>query len=135
MVKKFYGLAALIVLIDQLTKHLVDQFVSVPVDLGLFSIILVKNTGAGFGILQGQRILLVLITIAVIFVLAYYLNTAKEYGLAVILGGAVGNLIDRIFLGHVIDFISFGFWPAFNIADTAITIGVAMVMWNQFRKK
>ncbi|MFO7711058.1 MAG: signal peptidase II [Candidatus Woesearchaeota archaeon] len=134
MVKYLYGLAALIVLVDQITKLLI-RFLDSPIDLGLFTINYVENYGAGFGILQGHRILLILITIAVVAVLTYYINTVKDYGIAIILGGAIGNLIDRIFLGYVIDFIDFGFWPAFNIADSAITIGAALVIWDQFRNK
>ncbi|MAG60238.1 signal peptidase II [archaeon] len=137
MVNKFYSIAAIIVVIDQLLKYIVRQFVTVAIPLtSFFSISNIQNTGAGFGILPGQRILLILISLIVIVVIIKYFK--KEKGLAqvswaLILGGAVGNVIDRILFGSVTDFLAFSFWPAFNVADMAVTVGVIILLWQYWK--
>ena len=88
----------------------------------------VQNTGIGFGLWQGHNALVIWLTIIFLGVIIYYLNEIVENkNIAVLagllIGGAVGNLMDRIFMGFVRDFIAFTFWPAFNVADAAITIG------------
>ena len=92
-------------------------------------IVLIKNTGAGFGILKNQTFFLGIISLIVaVTLIVYYKKIPKEkisqILFALFLGGVIGNLIDRFFRGYVIDFISFSFWPAFNIADSALTIAV-----------
>src|SRR3989338_742165 len=102
-----------IVFLDQLTKYLI-----------------LKNTGAGFGILKNFNFLLIMISIAVIGIIFYYFKKIKENQLllqvlaAFILGGALGNLIDRARLGYVVDFLDFRIWPVFNIADSFVTVGI-----------
>jgi signal peptidase II len=126
------------VVLDQITKLIV--YLNNPkIDLKLFEITFVKNTGAGFGILQGQTIWLVLISLAVVVtILLNYNKIAKmsyaQYLFALFLGGVIGNLIDRAFRGYVIDFINFRFWPAFNIADACISIaviGLIIYFWKK----
>ena len=85
------------------------------------------NTGAGFSILQGKQIFLIVFSIIALGVIVYYYKQTPRKWVpftAMIFGGALGNLIDRIAYGYVIDFISFSFWPSFNVADIAVTFGV-----------
>jgi len=131
----FFGIAFLVIFLDQLTKYLVKSNLSlgqsIPVIKNFFSITLIKNFGIGFGMLNSPaaRWILVCITIVIIGIILYYYKQIPEKYLvliaaALVLGGAIGNLIDRILLGFVIDFLDFTVWPAFNIADSAVTIGV-----------
>ena len=130
----FSVLAISIVIIDQITKFIVLKG-KPDVNLGILKINLVQNTGAGFGILKGWPLLLALVSLIVAAgVIFYYKKIPKKmlpqvlFGL--FLGGVVGNGIDRLFRSYVIDFIDFGWWPAFNIADAAITISViGLVIW------
>ncbi len=133
------SLSGIIVILDQLTKYLVEQarpnFQVIP---GFFSLTYVRNAGAAFGILQGQKFLLVgvsLIAMAILLFLLFYEHEKRKgllLALALILGGTFGNLIDRVRLSYVIDFLLFYVkqyrWPAFNIADTAISIGVGILI-------
>ncbi len=121
-----------IILLDQLTKYIVSKYISlnqsIPVIKNILHLTYIKNTGAGFGILKGQNTALIFISLIIIGVILFYFDRiTKEWQIhvpiALILGGAISNLIDRIFLDHVIDFIDFRIWPAFNIADSCITIG------------
>jgi signal peptidase II len=125
-VKKFYLLALIIVLFDQATKYLVLYF-KPAINLGLLKINFVKNTGAGFGILKDQTGILLLISfIVALSIIFFYSKIPKDkfsqVFFSLFLAGTVGNLLDRLILRYVIDFIDFGFWPAFNIADSAISI-------------
>ena len=115
--KTFYAIAILIIFLDQLSKYFVKTYFTYT-----------TNTGAAFGILQGQRTFLIFITIIILGVIFYY---AKLHPIALgfLFGGAIGNLIDRIFLGRVIDFIDLGFWPSFNIADSSNTLGVGILLF------
>tara|TARA_Y100000310_G_scaffold225672_1_gene227690 strand:+ start:490 stop:894 length:405 start_codon:yes stop_codon:yes gene_type:complete len=115
--KIFYSIALLIVILDQLSKYFVKNYFPYT-----------TNTGAAFGILQGQRTFLIFITIIILGVIFYH---AKHYPIALgfLFGGAISNLIDRIFLGKVIDFIDLGFWPSFNIADSSNTLGVGILLF------
>ena len=100
----------------------------------LLHIVHVTNSGAAFGILQGQTVFLIVTSIlGVAAIVLYYVSPPLEHGLlraalGLQLGGAAGNLIDRIRLGEVTDFINFEFWPAFNVADASITIGVVAIL-------
>lgn len=131
----FFGIAFLVVVIDQLTKFAVTSALSfsesVVILNNFFYFTLIKNFGIGFGLLNNpaSRWILILTTIIIMgIILYYYQDLPKKYlpvvSTSLILGGAVGNLIDRFLFGFVIDFIDFRFWPAFNIADSAVTIGV-----------
>ena len=145
----FLGLALCVVGLDQLTKWAVrtnlDFGESIPED-GLLRIVHFTNSGAAFGMFQGAGPLLALTSIIGMVAIAVYLfnpgfaHPAVRAGLALMLGGAVGNLIDRVRMGEVTDFIKVPHWPAFNVADSAITVGVvfliaAMIWTNEGTKK
>jgi len=137
------SISIIIVILDQITKTLIRKYFSLHQSIPLIKNILhftyIRNTGAGFGILQQQNIFLIFISLIIIGVILYnFKKIIKEkpihIPLALILGGAVGNLIDRIFIGYVIDFVDFRIWPAFNVADSAITIGAVWLMFYFWKK-
>lgn len=131
-----------IVGLDQYTKKLVvvlmNEKSEVPIIKGFFNIVYTENYGAGFSILQNQRILLILVPIIVVCVIIGYLFIKKNLSkfeiasLLFIAGGAIGNLIDRAFKGYVVDFLDFIFfgyhYPSFNVADSFITVGAIMLI-------
>jgi len=131
--------AVLIVVIDQITKYLFwSNGRNYEIVEGFFNITLVKNAGAAFGVFQGGRVFFVAASV-VAAVLITYLGVklpredrARRIWLGLILGGAIGNLIDRIRFGEVVDFIQIGFrghyWPVFNVADIGVTVGATMPM-------
>jgi signal peptidase II len=138
--------AGLILLLDQITKYYVDSSMrlhaSIPVIDGFFSITYVRNPGAAFGFLAGasplfRSIFFVAVTVLAIILALHYVwkSGDKEpclmFALSLIISGAVGNLIDRIRLGEVIDFldvyIGSSHWPAFNVADSAISVGAVIL--------
>jgi signal peptidase II len=133
----FFAVVGLVVVLDQVTKYLVRANLalgeSVP-DEGPLRITYVTNTGAAFGILQGQTVFLVVTTFfGLAAILLYYLYPPMEHGvlrvaLSLQLGGAVGNLADRVRVGRVTDFIDVGPWPSFNVADSSIVVGVAVII-------
>ena len=136
---KALALVSGVVVLDQLLKqwalHLAEPITIIP---GVFSLALATNTGSAFGILQNQNLLLAILSFLVIGLLGYYYfrgdGSLSRPGLLLVAAGAFGNLIDRIFLGHVVDFVDFSFWPAFNLADSAITLGIAVLILNLWRK-
>lgn len=145
-------LSAAVVVLDQLSKYLATEGLhyGVPVALlPIFDLTLLHNTGAAFSFLATaggwQRWFFAAVALGVSLYLVRWLGkTPREQrwqgvALALILGGALGNLIDRIFLGYVVDFISLHwrhyYYPAFNIADSAITIGALMLLWEMFFMK
>ena len=140
-------IAATIAATDQLTKWLVMFYLqrdeSYIVISSFFNVVRWTNTGAAWGILQDRN--LVLTVISVITILTLYLfrhsfqfnRTLGRVALSLIVGGIVGNLIDRVRLGHVVDFLDFHagrhHWPAFNVADAAICVGVALYILDSWR--
>jgi signal peptidase II len=128
-----------ILILDRVTKitaeFLLPLHGSVPVIKGFFHFTLVHNTGAAFGLFRNLVLQLVLATGFVLFFLWFSLMKAhRTPGLAayrlplcLVFGGALGNLVDRVFLGYVIDFLDFRIWPVFNIADSVITIGAVLL--------
>jgi signal peptidase II len=129
----------LVVAADQISKHMVkltlEPFQSIPIINNFFDITYVQNTGAAFSILRGQMLFFYITSTMVIATLIYILTkiSADKHGLrfvfCLILGGAIGNLIDRLRFGYVIDFLDFKVWPVFNIADIAIVVGVAVLVY------
>lgn len=114
---------------------------SVPVWQGVFHLTRVENTGAAFGVWRGSAFFLTIITLASVLAIFIYLlriqvmaRTPKTnfHGWALVAGGALGNLYDRLRFGHVIDFLDFRFWPVFNVADACICLGVFFIFWNIF---
>jgi len=134
----FIIISSAIFLLDQITKYLVELF-KPQLNLGFLTIHYIQNTGAGFGILKSQTIILTIISFLVaLAVILMYKKIPKEklpqILFAVFLGGVVGNFIDRLLRRFVIDFIDLSFWPAFNIADAAITvsvIGLVIYYWRE----
>ena len=129
-------LTGLILVVDQITKILVENRItySIKVIPGLFNLVFVKNSGAAWGILAGKGRLLLIISIIVFILIVVFIRRIAEgwperyYSMALISGGIVGNSIDRIWRGSVVDFLDFYYgsyhWPAFNVADSAICVGV-----------
>ncbi len=139
----FLLIALLVMTSDQLTKIWIRLHLSVGETLfsiGLFRIDYIRNTGAAFGIFQGNtNILSVLSLIGSIVILVYalvfeprqhFLTPPRWIALGLILGGTVGNLIDRVRLHYVTDFIDFTYWPSFNVADASVTIGVILFAYT-----
>ncbi|MFA6216317.1 MAG: signal peptidase II [Candidatus Omnitrophota bacterium] len=135
-----------VLIFDQLTKIVVIKslslYQSIPVIKGIFHITLVHNRGAAFGILKNQVPLFIITSLFAIGLIYYNLKGDKHkkpslmsVSLSFILAGAIGNLIDRIIFGHVIDFLDFRIWPVFNIADSAITVGAVLIGYAILFKK
>jgi signal peptidase II len=128
--KVFWSIVIAVIFIDQISKQIVH---AVQPQGALFR--LTQNTGAGFGILQDQTIVLAIISLVVASAVIYYYEKIPKQKWpqilwALFLGGVIGNLIDRLLRGYVIDFIDVGFWPSFNIADSALTVSVmGLVIW------
>ena len=131
-------LAALALALDQLTKFVVRQTLewhhSWPAT-GVFRFTHIHNTGSAFGLFQDQNLPLLFVSLVGVLVLAYIYQSQERptnllrVSIALMLGGALGNLIDRIHQGHVTDFIDVGPWPVFNLADSAIVVGLIMMGW------
>jgi signal peptidase II len=142
-----YLLTPLILLIDQVTKYIIEKSIppgdNISIIPGLLRLSHVQNEGAAFGILQGQQIFLKIVTfIAFAFIIFMLWSTPRKnlmlrVALLVILGGALGNFTDRITQGFVVDFIDFFIgthhWPSFNVADSAICVGMALLIFDIFR--
>ena len=140
------SISSSILISDQLTKFLIRSelaiYQSIP-EQGFFRLTHVRNTGSAFSLIKDQNILLTTIGIIVLIVLIYFL---KEFdtdqplvitAISLQIGGALGNLSDRIFLGSVVDFIDIGVsgvyrWPTFNIADSSIIIGIIVLIFSFF---
>lgn len=139
----FILLSLLICLLDQLSKYFIsiDYKSIVKTDLIIFTIDYVKNFGAAFNIFSGSRIFLSTVSILFSLILIYFIlknNINKTIDLlsySFILGGSLGNGIDRIFKGYVVDFINLNFinFPIFNLADIAINIGFFLLFYNLFK--
>jgi len=132
----------LLIVVDQITKYLTGNFLkeSVPLIKNVFHLTLAHNTGIGFGLLQNNNFILIFISVLIIAALIYLFNSSKKekeslLAISLIMAGAIGNLIDRIFLGHIIDFLDFRIFPIFNFADSLITIGIIYLIYASFKKK
>ncbi len=140
----FLTTALLLVAADQLSKLWIRSNLAIGESLfevGFFRLTRVHNSGAAFGLFQGQSFLLTIIAlvgVAALLLYAFFFhhklpflgNRLGKLALGLVLGGTVGNLIDRIHLGYVTDFIDFNFWPAFNIADSAIVVGTIILAYS-----
>ena len=152
MSKKYKTLLLIIVgmvFLDQATKLYIDSNMelhqSIQVIKNFFQITYIRNSGAAFGILSGFKSLwltlffMLISVVAVGIIMFFYHKTPENQRLilvsfALIMSGAIGNFIDRVFYGEVIDFLYFHwyqhYWPAFNVADSCITIGVSLLLWD-----
>jgi signal peptidase II len=142
----FYLILFLLVLVaDQYTKLAIQQdFMlgqSVPVLKGICNMTYVQNTGGAFGIMRNSTNLFIVISIVVILFIVYFLVKEERKDVyiqvvfSLVLGGAISNLIDRLRLGYVVDFIDFKVWPVFNIADAAISVGMVLLLIRILFKK
>ena len=139
------GIGILVFIIDQLVKHLVVSTMhlgqSLPVIKGIFHITYVLNPGAAFGMLEHQRWFFILVALAAVLLgAAFYKKRQQESflmrsGAGLLLGGAVGNLADRIQSGLVVDFLDFRIWPVFNIADIAICAGAGILIFDIWQRR
>jgi signal peptidase II len=148
---RWLGLALLVTILDQITKAVIVSHFAFGESLrvsSFFDLVLAHNTGAAFSFLAGaggwQRWFFTVIALVAVVVIVYFLRKHADeprfcFALSLILGGALGNLIDRVALGHVVDFLLFHYesyaWPAFNVADSAITVGAVLLAWESLRRK
>ena len=139
------GIGIFVFFIDQLVKHLVlvNMYFgeSIPIIPGIFHITFVLNPGAAFGMMEHQRWIFVAVAMLVVaLVLLFYRKLQQErlitrVGAGLLLGGAIGNVADRIQSGLVVDFLDFRIWPVFNIADIAICGGAAMIILDMWQRR
>jgi signal peptidase II len=138
----FLGVAVLVVVMDQVSKSLARAQLTIGETIklvpGLLNLTMTRNTGAAFGLLSGRQPIFIAVSLVVVAVVLIYLWRQRPssplvvIALALVTGGAIGNLIDRLGPGSVTDFFEFGFFdfPVFNIADSAIFIGVGLlILW------
>ena len=138
-------ISAGIFIADQLTKHALTHTFrpgdSLPLLPSLLQLTYVQNTGAAFGLFKGQQALFVVLSLAVIGWIGWEAWTRPlragfvRWGCALVAGGAAGNLVDRLRFGYVVDFIDLRVWPVFNLADSAITVGVGLLLWHSLRRR
>ncbi|MGV8150681.1 MAG: signal peptidase II [Candidatus Woesearchaeota archaeon] len=118
----------IILILDRLTKIWAVSL-DKPIDLGFLELVYVTNTGAGFSILSGQNVMLAWLAVIALGIILFYKEHFPKIGFLLISTGIIGNLIDRIIYGYVIDFINFKFWPVFNISDSLIFLGVVYTIY------
>ena len=136
--------ALVVVILDQSTKFLVRKKFklgeSVPLVKNIFHFTYASNTGSAFSIFQGHNLFFIIFSAVVISVVIYYLKNIKDnekaiqFAVGLLLGGTIGNLIDRILIGAVTDFIDFIIWPVFNIADSAVTASAILLIFLMWKK-
>ena len=140
-----FSTAFFVILLDQFTKFLIRNNLkfgdSIPIIKNIFHITYVTNTGSAFGLFKGFNLFFVLFSIAVIIGIFYYLtrkiNEKEKFlqlAIGLLLGGTIGNMTDRILYGAVTDFLDFRIWPVFNVADSAITISVIILIILLWKK-
>jgi len=140
-----WALAIFVFLLDWASKIFILRNLSlnesVEIIKNIFYLTLVHNTGAAFGIFKNQTLFFIVVSILAVITIVIYIkkfsniSLAIKIGLALILGGAFGNLVDRLCFGYVVDFLDFKIWPVFNIADSAITVGTFLLIVNLMTKK
>ena len=147
---RYLSISAIVVALDLYTKHLIQQAFQFGEQIKItsfFDLVRYHNTGAAFSFLADaggwQKWFFTGVSVVASIVIIYLLKKHTEnklfcFGLALVLGGALGNLYDRITLGYVVDFLSFHindlYWPAFNVADSAICVGVGILLLDSFKK-
>ena len=147
---RYLSISAIVVALDLYTKHLIQQAFQFGEQIKItsfFDLVRYHNTGAAFSFLADaggwQKWFFTGVSVVASIVIIYLLKKHTEnklfcFGLALVLGGALGNLYDRITLGYVVDFLSFHindlYWPAFNVADSAICVGVGILLLGSFKK-
>lgn len=132
-------LGVIVAILDQISKHWVVSSLklhdSIPIVKNIFHITYVQNTGAAFSMLRGKTYFFVAVSSAIIIAIIYFIGKIPKQKfllrsmMGLVLGGAVGNLIDRIRFGFVVDFLDFRVWPVFNLADCAVVVGMIMIAY------
>jgi len=130
-----------IVILDRISKIFFSRLLSlgesIPIIRNFFHVTLVHNTGIAFGFFKSYGLLFVFISLVAIILFSFYLyrhrhhehlRLVEVFAFSLVISGAIGNLIDRLSFGYVVDFIDFRFWPVFNVADSAITIGTIIIL-------
>ena len=146
---KYLSISAMVIALDLFTKHLIQKhfvFGDLHSVTSFFDLVRYHNEGSAFGFLNDagswQKWFFNGIAIVASIVIIYLLKKQSNQklfcvGLALVLGGAIGNLYDRLTLGYVVDFLNFHinnhYWPAFNVADSAICVGVGLLLWDSFK--
>ncbi|MBI3036030.1 signal peptidase II [Candidatus Woesearchaeota archaeon] len=139
-----FSTALLIVSLDQLTKFLIKQNFQlnqpVPIIKNMLHLTYITNTGSAFGLFKGLNIFFISFSVIVVAVTFYYINSIKQnekalqLAVGLLLGGTIGNLSDRLLYGAVTDFIDLRVWPVFNIADSAVTVSVILLVILLWKK-
>lgn len=141
---RFWITMVVLLFVDQISKWAVRSLMvpgkSISVLPGFLSLTYVQNRGAAFGIFQGQTVFLLVCAAVVVGAVIYINKTTRLPGIMQIItglvaGGALGNLLDRFIRGYVIDFIDLGWWPVFNVADSAICCAVVATLIYTFREE
>lgn len=135
-------LTIILVIIDQLSKYYIQSTMmlgeSIPVWEDIFHITYILNPGAAFGMMANQTAFFIVLALAIVGAVIYFYPTirresrAMKIGIGLLLGGAIGNLIDRVHIGMVVDFFDFRIWPIFNIADIGIVCGAGIILAVSF---
>ena len=144
--RRFAVIVGALVILDQATKFLVSANLqlreSLPILKGIFHITYIHNTGAAFGIFKGMLPLFIFLSVVTIILIVLYTGRSRyrhyyyfRMGLMLILAGTIGNLIDRLRFGYVIDFLDLKFWSVFNISDIAITFGAILLGYQAIVKR
>lgn len=135
-------LTIILVIIDQLSKYYIQSTMmlgeSIPVWEDIFHITYILNPGAAFGMMANQTAFFIVLALAIVGAVIYFYPTIRresrvmKLGIGLLLGGAIGNLIDRVQIGMVVDFFDFRIWPIFNIADIGIVCGAGIILGVSF---
>lgn len=136
----FWVTVVLVLIIDQASKYMVKStmnlYESIPLIPNVFHLTYIENPGAAFGLLANQRVFFIVITTLILLGVIYFYyklksgNLLLRIALGMVVGGALGNLIDRLRMGVVTDFFDFRIWPVFNIADSAVVVGMIYIAYQ-----
>lgn len=142
--KQIIKYSFILILIDQIIKILISNISNITIIKNFFNLTYVENTGAAFSILQSKRIFLIIVAFVAIFLLYHYLIKNKDLKkieiliYSLLIGGIIGNLIDRIIYGYVIDYLEFiilnHYMPIFNFADICIVIGTILFLYETIKE-
>ncbi|MDD5178088.1 MAG: signal peptidase II [Candidatus Nanoarchaeia archaeon] len=135
MNKKYFLIGFGLILLDQITKLLVKKEIKV---FSFFSLERVTNTGALFGLFKGNNLVFIILSLIILSLIIFWFIKEKKsnikFALILLISGLIGNLIDRIIYGFVVDFINFKFWYVFNFADCYIVLALFLLVYSETRK-
>ena len=139
-----FSTALFVLILDQFTKFLIKQNFqfnqSAPIIKNIFHLTYITNTGSAFGLFKGFNFVFVVFSFIVMILIFYYIKKIKnnekilQFSIGLLLGGTIGNMIDRLLYSYVVDFIDFRIWPVFNIADSAVTISIVFLIILLWKK-